>query len=110
MPTSRIAAMPHLGRIRTCAEDLERTASVVLEQPFRHLAASRVFRAKDENTLVTASRLQVSQLVQQVGPQHEVPGFFARTKALMNLPSTIDATVSTSTPWPVRNSRASSTL
>jgi hypothetical protein len=54
--------------------------------------------------------LKGSQLLQQVGPQHEVPGFFARTKALMNLPSTIDAIVSTSTPWRVRNWRASSTL
>src|SRR6516162_5532512 len=36
------------------------------------------------------------------------PGFFARTKALMNLPSTAGATASTSMSLLVRNSRASS--
>ena len=35
-------------------------------------------------------------------------GFTARTKALMNLPSMCAAISSTSTPLPLRNSRASS--
>ncbi len=37
-------------------------------------------------------------------------GFTARTNALMNLPSTCEASASTSSPLPARNSRASSTL
>jgi hypothetical protein len=37
-------------------------------------------------------------------------GFVARTKALMNFPSTCGAMASTSMPFSVRNSRASSTL
>src|SRR6266536_6062382 len=37
-------------------------------------------------------------------------GFTARMNALMNLPSTAGAMESTSIPFPVRNSRASSTL
>ena len=48
---------------------------------------------------------------QQLGAQHSrAAGFRARMKALMNFPSTASAMASTSTPFPERNSRASSTL
>jgi hypothetical protein len=51
--------------------------------------------------------------LQQAGAQHAstvllLVGFTARTKALMNLPSTCGARASTSTPFPDRNSLASS--
>jgi len=55
-----------------------------------------------------------SQLhLQHAGAQHAstvllLVGFTARTKALMNLPSTCGARASTSTPFPDRNSLASS--
>ncbi|RBP05232.1 hypothetical protein DFR50_13522 [Roseiarcus fermentans] len=62
-------------------------------------------------------RRRAPHFPQQVGAQQAPtvsavlgPGFFARTNALMNLPSTVGAMASTSTPLPDRNSRASSTL
>ncbi len=46
---------------------------------------------------------------QQEGPQ-QADGFVARTKALMNLPSTSGAILSTSSASPLNNCRASSTV
>jgi hypothetical protein len=53
-----------------------------------------------------------SNLVRSIQPQHffaDPKGFTPRMNALMNLPSTWGARASTSTPFPARNSRASST-
>src|ERR1035441_6043727 len=46
--------------------------------------------------------------LQQPGAQHPPPGFVARIKALMNLPSTSGAIASTSMPASTRKCRASS--
>src|SRR5215468_1927795 len=57
-----------------------------------------------------AGRVAGAQEQDVEGPHRVyVRGFTARMKALMNLPSTDFAIVSTSIPLPVRNSRASST-
>ena len=55
------------------------------------------------------SRAVINYFPQRLGPQQNEIGFLARTKALMNLPSTRGAMASTSIPWLESNSRASST-
>src|SRR4051812_8488185 len=53
---------------------------------------------------------RVSRQLQQPDPQHDAAaGLVARTNALMNVPSTCFASVSTSRPSPERKARASST-
>src|SRR5437868_14497751 len=57
------------------------------------------------------ANLDAERHAQQSGPQQLfASGFRARMKALANLSSTSGVTRSTSTPAPVRNARASSTL
>src|SRR2546422_6062842 len=73
---------------------------------------SRTARSYHLSDLLKESCEQMSSATngryeQQVGPQQAF-GFDARTKALMNFPSTSDAMASTSIPWPLRNARASS--
>src|SRR5262249_34697824 len=115
-------------------ESSESTCAELVEDSLRHDRASGIPYAQKQHvedairhsTPSSCSRLQSSGRIirtrsgqvhsQHFGPQHfcavafsaAVAGFTARINALINLPSTWAASASTSSPLPLRNSRASS--
>ena len=74
------------------------------------LSSLRSVRPTSEQTTHVNHSGSPRPQLQHVGPQQAFAslGFTARTKALMNFPSTCGASASTSMPCPERNSRASS--
>src|SRR4029077_9785245 len=94
-------------RIDSRAQDVESLACEMPQESLRHLAARRISRAEKQNLrlhVITPS----SHLCSSVVPMPF--GFFARTNALANFPSTCGAIASTSIPFVTRNCLASFTL
>src|SRR5689334_489769 len=92
-----------------CAVGREAGLALMVHDGFSHNGAGRIACAQEQYVIAPLHERPLSQL-QQVGAQHDwfPSGFTARTKALMNLPSTWGAIASTSMFCPERNSRASS--
>src|SRR5262249_22521709 len=86
-------------RMTACAVAGKAALPEFVEDRLAQNAARRIAGAQEQDVEVVHA------------PRHRlcVTGFWARTKALMILPSTAPAIASTSTPLPVRNARASST-
>src|SRR5215469_16592893 len=83
-------------------------SDVAPTQPLAHDAGTDDGRQQQRRSEQFSGKTSRRRHEQKPGAQQPA-GFFARTKALMNLSLTSGATASTSRPWPVRNCRASST-
>jgi len=90
--------------MRARAVHLETVACQLTKQTFRYLAASRIAYAKKQHALFHEQQVVAQQAAGCAA------GFIARTKPLMNFPSTSGAIVSTSRPVPSNRSRASAVV
>jgi hypothetical protein len=93
-------------RQRICEK---RDSDIATAQALAHDARANDRRQQQRRSEQLSDKAARQRHAQQPGAQQPA-GFFARTKALMNLSCTSGAIASTSRPSPVRNCRASSTL
>src|SRR5437660_11072922 len=105
------------ARFHPRTADIKPVAGIVAQQALSHLTTRRISSAENQHAFFLHGGLGGMgsyETAQQAGPQQSLlpasatDGFTARTKALINFPSTCAAIEVTSIPCPVRKSRASS--
>src|SRR5271156_5400294 len=108
------------ARAAPCAVCRERRLAFAIQNRFGYDRARGISGAQKQDVVMvlhSVYRCSLSAGVQHAGPQQSrdaaasfAAGFFARTNALANFPSTSGAIASTSIPSAVRNCLASATL